>query len=206
MKHKKKTFLFISVIKVDRPVRSGYSQPGSPYCQPYNGLQSFSNGMLGNGNPYRAQSIAGSIGQPAGFSNPLDNNQSFSSSSSFEYAAPEPLSSTMMMMPMPQTNQSMVMMQQPMQQQQQQMMYRPYPMQSSMQAPPPLSSSYMPQSFPYPLPRPGMSFGYRPMMQQGRMMPAGMPMMGAMNPLGLPPSTFASQPPFFPSMPQQLVY
>ena len=83
-------FILISVIKVDRPFRNGYSQPASPYGQPCRGLPSLRQGIMGSGTPYRTHSIMGSVGQPTiALHNPLDNNQSFSSGSSFEYAPPE---------------------------------------------------------------------------------------------------------------------
>lgn len=210
---------------------------------------------MGSSNPYRTHSIVGSVGRPVAFHNVMDNNPSFSSASSFEYAPPVappitsavsgvPMSSaipqqTMMMMPTTQqVQQPMTYMQpgqpmsfmqpqqagQPMgmmqtqQPVQQQVMYRPLQMQSSMQqmvpTPPPTStvpqfqSNYLPQNFMYPTHSPGMSFGYRPMMQPGRMIPSGMPMpmMSAGNTLGAPTTSFGSQPPMFNPMAQQLVY
>ena len=71
----------LRVIKVDRPVLCGFSQPSSPYSH--------------SGYPYRTRSIAGSVGQPAVFQ---DNNLNFSSESSFECPPPPPM---MMMMPPP---------------------------------------------------------------------------------------------------------
>jgi hypothetical protein len=257
------------VIKVDRPLRSGYSQPGSPFSHPCNGLSSFSNGCGGGGNTYRTHSIAGSTGRPIAFHAPMDNNPSYSSASSFEYgAAPVPMGApmpptSMMMMPggqqvqqmammQPQQMQAMGVMQQPvqsmgvmqqqpvssmtvMQQQQpvqsmgimqqqpmqsmghmqqqpgqQQVMYRPVQMQSSMpqlapQSVPPLPTNYVPQTYMYPAHQ-GMSYGYRPMMQQGRMIPSGMPMMNSSNGFGTPQNSFPSQPPMFNPLTQQLVY
>lgn len=76
---------------------NGFSQPGSPYGNSLHGLPS-----------YHAQSIVGSVGQPAVFQN---NNPNFSTASSFEYNQP----GMMMMMPASQ----------------QQMMYQPVQMQSS---------------------------------------------------------------------------
>ncbi|CAF1623958.1 unnamed protein product [Rotaria magnacalcarata] len=191
------------VIKVDRPMRNGYSQPGSPYNHQYNGLTSVSNGFPGNG--YRAQSVAGSVGRPAVYHNTVGNNKSFSSSSSFEYMSAEPMpsavpSSTMMFMPALQQTQPLGVMQHP----QQQMMYRPFQMQSSI---PPLPSTYMPQNYRYPpAPHPGMSFSYRPMMQQGRMLPTRMPMMATANTFCMPTSNYSNQPNFFNPKIQQLVY
>jgi len=159
------------VIKVDRPIQCGFSQPGSPYGDPCN--------------DYHVQSIVGSVGRPAVCH---DNNPSFSSASSFEYAPPPPM---MMMMPASQ---------------QQQMMYQPVQMQSSI---PPIPSSYMPQNYMYPVPQHGMSFGYRPMMmQQARMIPSGMPMpmMMAGNTFASPANSFPSQHSLFNPMVQQLVY
>jgi hypothetical protein len=275
----KTSFILISVIKVDRPLRSGYSQPGSPYGNPCNGLPSFSNGAMGGGNPYRTHSIAGSAGRPVAYHNAVDNNPSYSSASSYEFPPQAQMTSAvpqtaMMMMPPAQQNmavmhqqsvqpmgvmqqhpaQSMsVMQQQPMQpigvmqqqpvqsmslmqqqpvqsmgvmQQQpvqQQYMYQPVHMQSSMpqmahqsmahqavpQIPssyaPQTPSSYVPQTYMYPAHQ-GMSYGYRPMMQQGRMMPSSMPMMAAGNTYGTPASSFPSQPPMYNQMAQQLVY
>ncbi|UJR37112.1 hypothetical protein I4U23_029816 [Adineta vaga] len=278
------------VIKVDRPLRSGYSQPGSPFSNQCNGLPSFSNGVMASGNPYRNHSIAGSIGRPIAYHGNMDNDPSFSSGSSFEYAQPVPMGApmpqtTMMMMPSSQQMQSMgvlqpqqmqamgVMQQQPvqsmgmmqqqpvqsmgmmqqqpvqsmgmmqqqpvqsmgmmqqqpvqsmgmmqqqpvqsmgmMQQQpaQQQVMYRPVQMQSSMQqltAPqsiPPLPTNYVPQTYMYPAHQ-GMSYGYRPMMQQGRMIPSGMPMVGSGNTLGTPTHSYPSQQPMFNPLAQQLM-
>ncbi|CAF0771910.1 unnamed protein product [Rotaria sp. Silwood1] len=102
----------------------------------------------------------------------------------------------------------------------QQFMYRPVQIQPSVQqmAPqsiPPLSSNYIPQNYipqnyipqNYMYPgHQGMSFGYRPMMQQGRMIPSGMPMMAAGNTFVPPASRFPSQPQMFNPMAQQLVY
>ena len=233
------------VIKVDRPLRSGYSQPGSPYGNPCNGLSSFSNGtMPGGPNDYRAHSIIGSVGRPTAYHNVQNESPSFSSASSFEYMPPvasgQPM---MMMMPPPshqqqpmgamqpssqpmafmqQAPQSMGLMQQGaqpmsmMQQQQpqpgqQQYMYRQMHMPASMQqvAPqsaPSMSSPYLPPNYMFPGQQHGMSFGYRPMMQQGRMIPSGMPMMAPSNPLGTPSNSFASQPPMFNPLAQQMVY
>jgi hypothetical protein len=257
----KKRFILIRVIKVDRPLRSGYSQPGSPYDQSCNGLPSFSNGVMGANNPYRTHSILGSVGRPIAYQNAIDNDPSFSSASSFEYApqasmAPAASQQTMMMMPPSQQVQPMSYMQpqqpvqamsymqpqqqvqamsymqpqqqvQPMgvmspqqsvqhmgvmQQQpgQQQYMYRPVHMQSSMPQMVPQSASqfplnYVSQNYMYPT-HPGMSFGYRPMMQQGRMISSGMPMMAAGNTLGTPANSFPSQPAMFNPLAQQLVY
>lgn len=108
-------------------------------------------------------------------------------------------SSTMMLMPPTQQTQSLAMMQHP----QQQMMYRPFPMRSSI---PPLPSSYIPQTYRYLAPHSGMSFGYRPMMQQGRMFPARMPLMAPTNTLGMSTANFPNQPNIFNPMSQQLVY
>lgn len=224
----------VRVIKVDRPLRSGFSQPGSPYGNPCNGLPSFSNG----GHPYQAHSVVGSVGRPVAYRNVMDSNPSFSSASSFEYvppasmtanpmaaamagapmatamagnpmasamAAPQP---TMMMMPTAQQMQPVgVMQQQPVQQQ---IMYRPVQMQSSIpqfapQSVPQFSSPYVPQNLMYPAQQ-GMSLGYRPMMQQGRMIPSGMPMMAAGNTLVPPTNPFSNQPQMFNPMAQQLVY
>jgi hypothetical protein len=212
-----KGLILIRVIKVDRPLRSGYSQPGSPYGHPYNGLPSFSNGCMGGSNAYRNHSIVGSVGRPVAYHNAVDNNPSFSSASSFEYAPQTPMAPTvqpptMMMMPTAQQMQPMGVMQQQQQQQpvQQQMMYRPVQMQSSMpqmapQSVPQFPSTYIPQNYMYPTHQ-GMSFGYRPMMQQGRMIPSGMPMMAAGNTLAAPGNNFPSQPPMFNPLAQQLVY
>ncbi|CAF1171299.1 unnamed protein product [Adineta steineri] len=202
------------VIKVDRPVRSGYSQPGSPYGNPCNALPSFSNGMIaGGGGGYRSQSIAGSVGRPSLGHGGLDPNTSFSSESSFEYipqtsmtsGMPPPSSAAMMMLPASsqQQQQSMGLMQQQQPVQQQQLMYRPVQMQSAI---PPIPSSYMPQNYMYPMPRPGMSFGYHPMMQHGRMIPSGMPMIASGNSLGPPTSNFSNQLSLFNPMAQQMVY
>jgi hypothetical protein len=194
--YKKKKFLFIRVIKVDRPIRSGYSQPGSPYGNPCNGLSSFSNGVVSTGNGYRAQSIVGSVGRPSVYHNTLDNNPSFSSASSFEYIPPGSMGQPkMMMMPTPQQTQPMGMMQQQ-QQVQQQMMYRPVQMQSS----------YIPQNYMYPVRQQGMSFGYPQMMQPGRMMPNRMPMMAAGNTIASPSNHFPNQLSLFNPMAQQMVY
>ncbi|CAF1345624.1 unnamed protein product [Adineta ricciae] len=188
------------VIKVDRPVRSGFSQPGSPYSNPCNALPSFSNGMMASGNPYHTQSIAGSIGRPALVHNALEHNPSFSSDSSFEYIQSSPMAPgaqqpvPMMMLSAPQQPQSMSMMPQ---QAQQQLMYRP------VQMPP---SSYVPQNYMYPVPRQGMAFGYHPMMQQGRMLPNGMPMMAAGQTLPTPTSNFSNPLSLFNPMAQQMVY
>jgi hypothetical protein len=166
--------------------------------------------MGGNG-AYRTHSIVGSVGRPVAYQNVMDNNPSFSSASSYEYAppavqAPQP---TMMMMPTAQQVQPMGVMQQQ-QPVQQQIMYRPVQMQPSVQQLAPqsvqqFSSPYIPQNYMYPSHQ-GMSFGYRPMMQQGRMIPSGMPMMAAGNTLAAPPNSFASQPGMFNPMVQQLVY
>jgi hypothetical protein len=188
------------VIKVDRPLRSGFSQPGSPYGHPCSALPSFS-----NGNGYRAQSMVGSVGRPAPpYHNMVNDNPSFSSASSFEYAPPPP-NTMMMMQPTPTAApQQMGIMQQAAQPMsmmpaQTQMMYRQVPMGSPMMQP------NMAQNFIYPMPHPGMSFGYRPMMQQAqqqaRMIPSGMPMMPP-----APTSAFASQPSMFNPMAQQMVY
>ncbi|CAF2526428.1 unnamed protein product [Rotaria sp. Silwood2] len=190
------------LIKVDRPLCNGYSQSGSSY----NRLPSFSNCVLGTSNNYRCQSIVGSIGRPALFHNTVDNSPSFSSSSSFEYISSKPMTSvvppsTMLLMPASQQTQSFGIMQQP--QRQQQIMYRPVQMQSSL---PPLSSSFIPQNYAYPVHHPGMSFGYRPMIQQGGIIPSGMPMMTAANTFGIPTNNFQYQSPFFNPMIQQLVY
>jgi len=87
---------------------------------------------------------------------------------------------------------------------QQQMMYQPVQMQSTI----PPSSSYVPRNYMYPVPQHGMPFGYRPMMQQTRMIPSGMPMsmMATGNTFITPPNNFQSQPSFFNPMVQQLVY
>ena len=203
-----------------------------------NGLQSFSNGMMGNGNGYRAHSIAGSAGRPAAFHNFHNENPSFSSGSSFDYVPPAQMApavqpQTMMMMqaaPQPQpvgvmqqAGQQMNMM--PGQPVQQQMMYRQVPMGSPMpqmlpQSAGPGSQSYLPQNFMFPQQHPGMSFGYRPMMQQqipqqqqqqqqhqpGRMIPNGMPMMPHGMGLGAPAHPFANQAQMFNPMAQQMVY
>jgi hypothetical protein len=245
----KKMFILIRVIKVDRPLRSGFSQPGSPYDQSCNGLPSFSNGVMGANNPYRTHSILGSVGRPMAY-NAIGNDPSFSSASSFEYVPSTQMASavqqpTMMMMPPSQQVQPMSYMQpqqpvqamsymqpqqqvqpmgvmtpqpsmqpmgvmQPQQPGQQQYMYRPLQMQSSMpqmapQSASQFSSNYFPQSYMYST-HPGMSFGYRPMIQQGRMIPSGMPMMAAGNTLSTPANSFPSQPPMFNPMGQQLVY
>jgi hypothetical protein len=218
---------------------------------------------MGGNNPYRTHSIIGSVGRPVAYHNAIDNNPSFSSASSYEYAPPAPMAPsvpppTMMMMPSAQQVQPMSFMQQQpvqhmgvmqqqqplqpmgvmqqqqqavqqmgvmqqqqplqpmgvMQQQQQpvqqQFMYRPLQMQSSMpqmapQSVPPFQSSYFPQNYMYQT-HPGMSFGYRPMMQHGRMIPSGMPMMATGNTLGAPANTFSNQSPMFNPMAQQLVY
>ncbi len=152
--------LFIRVIKVNRPIYCGFSQPGSPYDH------------------YRMQPMVGSARQPA--------VSSFSSTSTFEYVQPPPP----MMMPASQPVGAM--------QQQQQMMYQPVQMQSS----------YIPQNYMYPFPQYGMSFGYRPMMQQTRMIPIGMPMsmMAAGNPFARPGNSFPNQLSLFNPMVQPLVY
>lgn len=213
-------FLSIRVIKVDRPHRSGFSQPGSPYGHPCNGLSSFSNGVLG-ANPYQAHSVVGSIGRPVAYHNVMDNNPSFSSASSFEYVPPATMTATpmaasmagaqptMMMMPTAQQMQPVGMMQ-PQQPGQQQMMYRPVQMQPSIpqlqpQSVPSFPSPYLPQNMMYQAHQ-GMSLGYRPMMPQGRMIPSGMPMMAAGNTLGTPANPFANQTPMFNPLAQQLVY
>jgi len=245
------------VIKVDRPLRSGFSQPGSPYGNPCNGLPSFSNGVMGGSNAYRTHSIVGSAGRPVAYHNVVENNPSFSSASSFEYTPPAQMApavqqstmmmmppsqqvqpstmmmmppsqqvqpSSMMMMPPSQQFQPMGVMQQQQQPVQQQMMYRPVQMQSSMpqmqssmpqmqssmpqmapQSVPQFPSAYVPQNYMYPTHQ-GMSFGYRPMMQQGRMIPSGMPMMAAGNALATPANAFSSQQPMFNPLAQQLVY
>jgi hypothetical protein len=191
--------IFISVIKVDRPIRSGFSQPGSPYNNPCQGLASF-NGVLNCGNGYRAQSIVGSAG-PAVYPNALDSNPSFSSASTFEYVQPMQSAmqqpTMMMMMPQSQQTQPMGVMQQLGQPVQQQMMHRPMQMQSL---------PFFNQNYMYQIPRPGMSFGYRPMMQQGRMIPSGMSMMATGNTFGTPMSSFPNQSFFYNPMAQQLVY
>ncbi|CAM4888481.1 unnamed protein product [Rotaria socialis] len=231
------------VIKVDRPHRSGYSQPGSPYTHQYTGLPSCSNGVLGSSNHYRTHSILGSVGRPAAFNDGFEPNPSFSSASSYEYAPPPQMApaapqTTMMMMPQvqpmgvmhhqqqQQQQQQMqmqpigvmqqqqmqpigVMHQHPMHQQpmQQQVMYRPVQMQSSMQHPPmpQLGSNYFPQNMMYPAHQ-GMSLGYRPMMQQGRMIPNGMSMMTTGNTFVPQAGQFPSQPPMFNPMAQQLAF
>ncbi|CAF1071318.1 unnamed protein product [Rotaria sordida] len=182
------------IIKVDRPLCNGYNQSGSPYNQ----LSSFSNDA---NNSYRSQSIGGSVGRPA-----VLPNRSFSSSSSFEYISSKPMasvppSSTMILMSASQQAQPFGIMQQP----QQQTMYRPFHMPSSL-PPPPLSSSFIPQNYTYPVHHPGMSFGYRPMMQPGRMIPNVMPMMTAMNTFGIPTNNFPNQSTLFNPMIQPLVY
>ena len=110
---------------------------------------------------------------------------------------------------MQQGSQPMSVMQQQQQQQpqpgQQQYMYRQM-QQVAPQSAPQMSSPYMPQNYMFPGHQHGMSFGYRPMMQQGRMIPSGMPMMAPSNPLGTPSSSFASQPPMFNPLAQQMVY
>ena len=176
-----------------------FSQPGSPYNNPCQGLSSF-NGVLNCGNNFRAQSIVGSAG-PAAYSNALDSNPSFSSASTFEYVQPAPMQQPTMMMMMPQSQQTQPMgvMQQLGQPVQQQMMHRPMQMQ-------PLSSPFFNQNYMYQIPRPGMSFGYRPMMQQGRMLPSGMPMMATGNTFGTPMNSFPNQSLFYNPMAQQLVY
>lgn len=75
---KRISLFFVRVIKVDRPVLCGFSQPSSPYSHA--------------AYPYRVRSIAGSVGQHALFQ---DHNPNFSSESSFE-CPPAP---SMMMMP-----------------------------------------------------------------------------------------------------------
>jgi len=84
-----------------------------------------------------------------------------------------------------------MMMMPPSQQQPQQMMY---------QSP---VSSYM-----YSAPHRAMQYGYRPMMQQGRMIPSGMPMpmMAAGSTFATPPRGFPHQQSFFNPLAQQLVY
>ncbi|UJR09119.1 hypothetical protein I4U23_013366 [Adineta vaga] len=188
------------VIKVDRPVRSGFSQPSSPYNHPCNTLPSFSNGLMTSYNPYHTPSITGSVGRPALVHNALEHNPSFSSDSSYEYIQPTSMNpgapaapSNMMMLPPPQQPQSMSMMPQ---QAQQQMMYRPVQM----------PSSYVPQNYMYPMARQGMPFGYHPMMQQGRMIPNGMPMMAAGQTLSTPANTFSNQLSLFNPVAQQMVY
>ncbi|CAF1559559.1 unnamed protein product [Didymodactylos carnosus] len=164
-----------NVIKVDRPVRRGYSQPGSPAVMSYtvNGLhQGYPNG-------YRAHSIAGSTGGPA-------LHRSYSSSSSFEYMPPAMPGMVLPGQPIVATNGAMMMpsamgavTDRPTQ-----MFYRPMMttgMQSGMSAmqgltsmigspyqqfqSTPISSgpqtSYM---YPYQQGTGGMAFGYRPMM------------------------------------------
>lgn len=199
-------------------------------------LFSFLNCAIGCSNPYRTRSILGSVGRPAMYNEGGDNNVSYSSGSSFEYVPPTPMTpsvvpqTTMMMMPQgqpigvmqqqhqPQTMQPFgVMQQQPqnlqpfgvMQQQPvQQFMYRPVQMQSPMtpQPIPGLGSNYVSQNMTYPASQ-GMSFGYRPMMQQqGRMIPSGMPMMAAGNNFVPQASQFQSQTPMFNPIPQQLVF
>ena len=74
-------FFFVRVIRVDRPVLCGFSQPSSPYSH-----AAYS---------YRARSVAGSVGQPTVFQ---DHNPNFSSESNFECP---PAPSMMMMMPPP---------------------------------------------------------------------------------------------------------
>ena len=209
--------LFIRVIKVDRPLRSGYSQPGSPYGNPCSAaLPSYSNGVMGGNGAYRTHSVVGSVGRPVAYPNVMENNPSFSSASSFEYAPPAPVPTAqpamMMMQAAQQQLQPMGVMQQQQQPVQQQFMYRPVQMQSSVPqlaapaAVPSYPSPYVPQNYMYPTHQ-GMSFGYRPMMQQqGRMIPSGMPMMAAGNPLAAPAATFPSQPSMFNPMAQQLVF
>ncbi|CAF3520101.1 unnamed protein product [Rotaria sp. Silwood1] len=182
------------LIKVDRPLCNGYRQSDSPF----NKLPSFSNGILSTSNGYRSQSTMGSIRRPAVIHNLVDNSPSFSSSSSFEYISSEPMpsivsSSAMLLMPASQQPQPLGIMQQP---QQQQIMYRPFQMQSS----------FIPSNYTYPVHHPGMSFGYRPMIQHGRMISNGMPMMTPMNTFAMPTNTFSNQSPLFNPMIQQLVY
>jgi hypothetical protein len=145
------------------------------------------------------------MGRPALLHNAVEHSPSFSSESSFEYVQPTAMTpgappSTMMMLPAPQQPQSLSMMQQ---QPPQQMMYRPVQMQSSL---PPLPSSYIPQNYMYAMPRQGMVFGYHPMMQPGRMMPNGMPMMPAGPALASPTNSFSNQLSLFNPMAQQMVY
>lgn len=230
------------MIKVDRPLRSGFSQPGSPYGNPCNGLSSFTNRVPGS-NPYQTHSVVGSVGRPVAYHNVMDNSPSFSSASSFEYVPPAPMTAnsmsaamagasmanamggnpmatamhapqqTMMMMPTAHQVQPVGVMQQQLGQQpvQQQMMYRPVQMQQSIpqlapQSVPPFPPQYVPQNLMYPTHQ-GMSFGYRPMMQHGRMIPSGMPMMAAGNTLGPQAANpFSNQQPMFNPLAQQLVY
>ncbi|CAF0892737.1 unnamed protein product [Rotaria sordida] len=230
------------VIKVDRPLCNAYSQPGSPYNPSYNGLPSCSNGVMGGNNPYRTHSILASVGRPVGFHHPVDHNPSFSSASSFDYAPPMSMATTvpqttMMMMPSSQQVQPMGVMQQQqlqhqvqpigvMQQQQQQqpgqpmgvmqpqpvqqLVYRPVQIQPSVQHMAPqsmqrLSSNYIPSHYMYSGHQ-GMSLGYRPMMQPGRMIPSGMPMMTAGNTFVPSANHFPNQPQMFNPITQQLVY
>lgn len=129
----------------------------------------------------------------------------------------QPLSS-MTVMPQQHVQPMGIMQQQPVQSMghmsqqpvQQQVMYRPVQVQSSMpqlapQSVPPLPSNYVPQPFMYPAHQ-GMSYGYRPMMQQARMIPSGMPIMNSSNGLGTPQGSFPSQPPMLNPLSQQLVY
>jgi hypothetical protein len=190
---------------------------------------------MGGSNPYRTHSIIGSVGRPVAYPGAVDHNPSFSSASSFEYVPPASMAPgvpppTMMMMQPSQQVQPMTFMQpqqpvqamsvmqqqtpvqhmgmmQPQQSVQQQIMYRPVQMQSSMpqMTNPQYPSNYVPQNYMYPTHQ-GMSFGYRPMMQPGRMIPSGMPMMTASNTFGTPATSFPSHPPMFNPMAQQLVY
>jgi len=233
------------VIKVDRPLRSGFSQPGSPYANPCPpSLQSFSHGLMPNNNPFRAQSIVGSLGGASAHQMNFPENPTFSSASSFEYAPPAQLAQAVQapqtMMMMPQGTQGLsqnqvqslgVMQGQPMTfqqaQPQQQMMYRPIPMGAPMM--PQMQSSFAPQNFMFPFSQAqahaqaqaqaqahaqaqvqpqGMSFAYRPMMQQQpigaaaapRMIPSGMPMMQPAVGTAAAPGTM------FNPMAQQMVY
>ena len=65
-----------------------------------------------------------------------------------------------------------------------------------------MQSCFGTQNYMYPVPRHGMSFGYRPMMQQGRMIPSSMPMMTP----AMPTYHFPTQRSLFHPMAQQLVY
>lgn len=131
------------VIKVDRPIQCGYSQPGSPA-------------------PYCAQSIAGSVIQPAVFQ---ENNPGYSSVSNFEYLQQQqqPAPATAMMMPPQQT----------------QMMYPSYVPQNYMYRPPMSFGAYhspmmqqnrmISSGMPMPMMTPGQPM--RPMFQNYNPMP-----------------------------------
>ena len=209
------------VIKVDRPLRSGYSQPGSPYT-PCNGLPSFSNGGVAAPNPYRAQSIAGSMSRPVAY-NIAEANPSFSSVSSFEYppaasvaaaapaVAPVSVAATAAAAPAVQTQQMLMMptaqQMQPggilpqqvqpvgvMQQPQQQIMYQPVPVPMSSQMPQ-FSNNYFPQNYMFQQPQQGMTFGYRPMMQQQQQQQQQQLLLQSrMIPSGMPMMTAAANP------------